>query len=97
MVNTRSKTSGKTPKSYVTKKAESELSHAHHLAAAERRAQSKELLEDPKFKGINLSKIRKMITARSGLDAVRALRRLKGKSGGTRRSKSRGRKYTMRW
>ena len=93
MPTTRSATSGKPPKSYVTKTTRKVPSHAHHVASAERYEQGKHLLSDPKFKGINsVSKIRTHTAARSGLSAVRMLKR-----GGTRRSKSRGRKYTMRW
>jgi hypothetical protein len=92
MPTTRSATSGKPPKSYAEKKTPNVKSYERHLAAVKSSEQAKDVAHDKKYSRKHRDQARSHTAHGPGLSAVRMLKR-----GGTRRSKSRGRKYTMRW
>lgn len=93
-METRSKTSGKTRKTYAdppqkkTTKKHGVLSHEHHKDMADLYAKHKHMANNPDYEGIKQANDVRHITAHGpGLSALRALKRA-----GTRRN----RKRTMR-
>ena len=93
MPTLRSATSEKPRKTYADPPRQKKttqrepLPHKHHLAMARLHATHGHIVHDPKYKGIDTKWLRNLTAARSGLSAVRMLKR-----GGTRRN----RKRTMR-